>query len=200
MMPKPLTIDWNKQPLGKVHDAALAAALGVSRTSVVNARARRRIAPCGCSHISDRLPAEFGKALGTAPDKELAARFGVSQKTVINARWRAGIPSHRSTRTRAWDDRPLGLAMDKELAAAYGVTVACVTNERRRRGIPSASAVMVPLPDEALRLLMRLLDAVAAGRDARLMPSYKAYGLLRRAATMAFERRKLNDETGGIDD
>lgn len=81
--------DWDAQPLGLFPDAVLAAALGVSDTTVGRARNKRMISPCvGQSRALvdwDRQP------LGVFPDKVIMSMTGASKSAVVDARRSRGI-------------------------------------------------------------------------------------------------------------
>lgn len=125
-------IDWDRQPLGRVPDNALARALGLNVGSVQSARVRR-----GIPRFDRSLVAVLGiaDALGTVDDSVLARRFGVSPNTIAHARKRAGIPPLSGPR-RDWDAVPLGKTWDREIAEALDCAPTSVADARRARGIP----------------------------------------------------------------
>ncbi len=85
-------IDWDNQPLGKMYDGTLAAALGVSTSTVRAARTVRKIAPFndGVSPTTTGIKWD-DEPLGVETDYAIAKRLHVATSAVHAARKRRGI-------------------------------------------------------------------------------------------------------------
>lgn len=82
-------IDWDKAPLGKVSDSELADILGVSRSTVTNARLLR-----GISSVKSGQCIDWSKQpLGKMTDGKLAKILCVSPNAVRRARVAREIPA-----------------------------------------------------------------------------------------------------------
>jgi superfamily II DNA or RNA helicase len=125
-------IDWDKQPLGKMYDRALADKLSVSRSSVCQAREKLGIPPYGECYDLDDQP--FGKV----PDSVIAEKLGMCNSTVSKARRMRGIPSWSASAAIDWDSElRLGKMSDGALASLIGTSPTAVRYARDRRGIPA---------------------------------------------------------------
>lgn len=123
-------IDWGAQPLGKVADTAIAAALGCSSPAVGLARRRRGIQAVHRQRPTCD-PESFAASLGKRRDREIAAEHGLSEGQVSRARRQRGISSTRVD----WSRQPLGSVPDIVLARRHGVDNKVVAEARWRRGI-----------------------------------------------------------------
>lgn len=129
---RPRGVGWDRQPLGRVTDTALAIRVGVTQNAVATARRRRGIPSLPRGHV-ERLGAQ--KFLGTTSDAKLAMRLGLPTTAIRDARRRAGVRMDRPRLPWAKIDPLLGTQPDLHIARKYGVSVSAVHNRRVELGI-----------------------------------------------------------------
>lgn len=137
-------IDWDTQPLGRVKDAAIAAELGVSDSTVREQRRKRGI-PSAYRPGSRRtgelraLVLTRRDELGRRSDTDIGAELGIRRQAVTQVRMELGIPAYpkggpskarRDIPREAFDGRTT-----EEIAAEYGCCLSTVRNRRDEYGI-----------------------------------------------------------------
>jgi len=185
-MPKPVNIDWSKQPIGKISDADLAEKIGVSQRTVSRYRNRLGITSFRQSsktksEAESRAEARAidwdAQPLGEVPDRQLARKLGVGYAVVRGRRTERKIPicktvRHMKRKGIDWDSQPLGKKGDQEIADGLGCSSVSVCTARKRRGIPAFKSYtdwdQEPLGKVTDKLLAIMLDVnIASVRSAR---------------------------------
>ena len=134
--------DWSAQPLGVVPDVRIAAEMGVSLSTVRDARYRMGIRAQWVRR-DDAIDWD-AQPLGRVTDREIAEALGVDRMRVCRERKRRGIryaPHARShiaeregCRDIDWSAQPWGLMGDGEIARDLRVSTTTVRNARLRLG------------------------------------------------------------------
>lgn len=126
-------VNWeNVVPLlGRVNDADLAKALGVTRARVHQIRAKRGIARYGENRHRERVAPWLGKV----PDAAIAALADISINVVRAWRLEAGNVTVRERLDAVRDT--LGTVPDHKIARQVGCAVQTVIKYRQMRGIPA---------------------------------------------------------------
>lgn len=134
--------DWSAQPLGVVPDREIAAEMGVSLSTVRDARYRMRIRAQWVRR-DDTIDWD-AQPLGRVTDREIAEALGIDRMRVCRERKRRGIryaPHARShiaeregCRDIDWSAQPWGRMADGEIARALRVSTTTVRNARLRLG------------------------------------------------------------------
>lgn len=159
------------QMLGNATDAAVAKAIGVSRSVVWIERERRGIMPF---RMHDRLRVWTKDAvalLNNLPDQEVAERLGISVAAVLRRRSREAVWSLE-------DIEKLGKDSDRQIARRLGISDGTVRKKRRALGITPAIvwgdeqvALLGVLPDKAVaEALGTTTERAAAARLYRGIP------------------------------
>lgn len=170
-------VDWDKEPLGKCPDEALAKKIGCSVATVRAKRLQRGIFFKRGRGPRRRDPTKQididwdAQPLGKVKDEDLAKTLRVPRVQVMLARQTRKIPILGSLkfgtgRTRIdWDKEPLGEIPDKDLADKHGVSRQRIEQVRRARGIPSVQSVRIKEYERRLEesgLLGKLPDSAVA--------------------------------------
>ena len=130
------SIDWLKQPLGKVPDRVIAEKLNVSLFVVEKNRRRLNIK----SYRVHKINIDWSKQpLGKIPDGQIAEKLNVSRSFISKNRTRLGIKPIREIKKYNidWSKVPLGKEKDSVLARKLNVPYMTIRHHRISKGIPT---------------------------------------------------------------
>jgi len=132
------SINWSKQPLGKVSDGTIEKKLKVSIKTVATRRRKMKIEPY--QNPNHNIDIDWSKQpLGQITDYKIAEKLGVSKTFVSTTRTRLGIKPVKERRRYDidWDNIGLGKMNDYALARKIGVPHMSVFQHRVSKGIPA---------------------------------------------------------------
>ena len=151
--------------LGKMADAALAASLGVTRTTVTNKRLELKI-PAFVTQKDHKWKASDRKQLGVMSDISLSQKLGICASQVRNMRLKLEIPAYQNLPSfPAGALKLLGVEPDSHIAKRFGISAALVGRERAKRGIacaPHPGRGDLSLPKKAINDIGWMMDTMVA--------------------------------------
>jgi len=143
-------IDWDKQPLGEVSDAEVAAGLSCNRSTVQRQRAKRGIPAKGrfCRNL-EHIP------LGEVPDSKIAEMLGISLGGVSRLRSTRGIPcfGFEETKTCPCGEKFTSVRVDHTYHSRRCGDF--VRKQRRNKGIPEETLPVALALSELRREITR---------------------------------------------